>query len=74
MSRLKDALCLFAGRFLSSSRLVKVVVSASDREGEGEYKLFEYLRNVNLHEGTTPNSSKRPRVLIMGKYVVTLLY
>lgn len=69
MSKLKDALVLFAGRYVASSKLVKVVVSAADREGEGEYKLFEYLRNLHLHEGSDASNTNRPRVLVMGKYV-----
>lgn len=69
MHKLKDALILFAARYLHSSKLVKVIVSGSDREGEGEYKLFEYLHNLPLHEGYNFDSKHKNRCLVFGKYV-----
>ena len=69
MSKAKDALCLFAARYTSSNPNIKVIISGADREGEGEYKLFEYLRNLPLHEGDAFDATKRSRALVMGKYV-----
>jgi len=72
MKELKDALCLFAGRFLDSSKSVKVIVSGSDREGEGEYKIFEYLSSLPLHEPRESQTAVRAKCLVLGKYVVFL--
>lgn len=69
MKELKDALCLFAGRFLDTSKYAKVIVSASDREGEGEYKIFEYLRYLPLHEPHLAQTPVRAKCLVLGKYV-----
>ena len=73
MKELKDALCLFAGRFLDSSKYAKVIVSAADREGEGEYKIFEYLRYLSLHEPHRAQTSIRSKCLVLGKYVFLCL-
>jgi hypothetical protein len=70
MQQLKDSLCIYAGRVLESSRFIRVIVSGSDREGEGEYKIFEYLSNLHLHDPNLIATSKREKCLIVGKYVI----
>lgn len=68
MESLKNALCLYAGRHLNSSKFCKVILSGSDREGEGEYKIFEYLHNWRLHEPQLATEIQSPKCLVLGKY------
>ena len=42
----------------------KFYVSGSDREGEGEFKIFEHLARLP----SPPEGARRERVLVIGKY------
>ena len=74
MTELKEALYLYAARFLTQSKYVKVIVSGSDREGEGEYKIFEYLKHWRQHEPGLAVEKKSLKCLILGKYVHLYLF
>lgn len=71
MAQLKNALCLYASRTLLHSPHLRVIVSGTDREGEGEYKIFEYLHHLTQHEAELmkQDPSAQKKCLVVGKYV-----
>jgi hypothetical protein len=74
MTELKEALYLYAARFLTQSKYVKVIVSGSDREGEGEYKIFEYLKHWRQHEPGLAVEKKSLKCLILGNDTDMILF